>query len=59
VHYGLSYSTVGGGYNNAATAGYSTVGGGYSNTASGNNSTVGGGNNPIQHQIISSTVGGG
>ena len=37
------YATVGGGYQNTASAAGGTVGGGYQNTASGSYSTVGGG----------------
>jgi hypothetical protein len=53
-----SYSAVGGGYNNNASASYSTVGGGYFNNASGYNSTLAGGyNNGTSGDY--STVGGG
>jgi uncharacterized protein YjbI with pentapeptide repeats len=53
-----AYSTVGGGYNNAASGDSSVVAGGSSNTALGVNATVAGGNsNPAYGDY--STVGGG
>ena len=53
-----TFSTVGGGVNNAASAFSSTVGGGANNTASGNYSTVGGGGSNTASGTYSAIPGG-
>lgn len=53
-----SYSTVGGGYNNAATLGSATVAGGDNNLAAQDRATVGGGYNNRAVGLLSTVAGG-
>jgi hypothetical protein len=51
-------ATVGGGYNNTASADYATVGGGYNSIASGRSATVGGGKYNIASGYFATVPGG-
>lgn len=54
----VTYSTVGGGYNNTASGGEATVGGGALNEAAGGYATIGGGSNNVASGLAATVPGG-